>query len=130
MLNTWLPQISFMKLRPLKASHVYDIVTQIPEGKVTTYGDIARALGHPRASRVIGRILNKNPNPLVTPCHRVIKSDGNIGGYAFGKVRKKELLKKEGLCFIGDSTAEFAKYRIPLQKLRYEDLASFTSSRR
>jgi methylated-DNA-[protein]-cysteine S-methyltransferase len=130
MLNTWLPQISFMKLRPLKASHVYDIVTQIPEGKVTTYGDIARALGHPRASRVIGRILNKNPNPLVTPCHRVIKSDGNIGGYAFGKVRKKELLKKEGLCFIGDSTAEFEKYRIPFQKLRYEDLASFTSSRR
>jgi methylated-DNA-[protein]-cysteine S-methyltransferase len=105
-----------MKLRPLKASHVYDIVTQIPEGKVTTYGDIARALGH--------------PNPLVTPCHRVIKSDGNIGGYAFGKVRKKELLKKEGLCFIGDSTAEFEKYRIPFQKLRYEDLASFTSSRR
>src|SRR5215208_7217784 len=80
-----------MKLRPLKASHVYDIVTRIPEGKVTTYGDIARALGHPRASRVIGRILNKNPNPLVTPCHRVIKSDGNIGGYAFGKVRNKEL---------------------------------------
>lgn len=119
-----------LKLRPLNASDVYNVVAQIPEGKVTTYGDIARALGHPRASRVIGRILNKNPNPIVTPCHRVIKSDGNIGGYAFGKVRKKELLKKEGLCFIGDSTAEFAKYRIPIQKLRYEDLASFTSSRR
>ncbi len=119
-----------LKLRPLNASDVYNVVAQIPEGKVTTYGDIARALGHPRAPRVIGRILNKNPNPIVTPCHRVIKSDGNIGGYAFGKVRKKELLKKEGLCFIGDSTAEFAKYRIPIQKLRYEDLASFTSSRR
>lgn len=119
-----------MKLRRLKATDVYDVVAQIPKGKVTTYGDLARALGHPRASREIGRILNKNPNPIVTPCHRVIKSDGNIGGYAFGKVRKKELLKKEGLCFIGDSTAEFAKYRIPLQKLRYgEDLASFTSSR-
>ena len=119
-----------MRLGPVKASQVYDIVAQIPEGKVTTYGDIARALGHPRASRVIGRILNKNPNPIVTPCHRVIKSDGNIGGYAFGKARKKELLKKEGLCFIGDSTAEFAKYRIPFQELSYEDLASFTSSRR
>jgi methylated-DNA-[protein]-cysteine S-methyltransferase len=114
----------------LKASQVYDIIAQIPEGKVTTYGDIARALGHPRASRVIGRILNKNPNPILTPCHRVIKSNGNIGGYAFGKVRKKELLKKEGLSFIGDSTTEFEKYRIPFQKLRYEDLASFTSSRR
>jgi methylated-DNA-[protein]-cysteine S-methyltransferase len=119
-----------MKMRTLKASDVYDVVAQIPEGKVTTYGDIARALGHPRASRVIGRLLNKNPNPIVTPCHRVIKSDGNIGGYAFGKVRKKELLKKEGLCFVGDTTAEFAKYRIAVQKLRYEDLASFTSSRR
>ena len=119
-----------MRLGPVKASQVYGIVAQIPEGKVTTYGDIARALGHPRASRVIGRILNKNPNPIVTPCHRVIKSDGNIGGYAFGKARKKELLKKEGLCFIGDSTAEFAKYRIPFQELSYEDLASFTSSRR
>jgi methylated-DNA-[protein]-cysteine S-methyltransferase len=119
-----------MKLRPLKASHVYDIVDQIPEGKVTTYGDIAKALGHPGASRLIGRILNKNPNPILTPCHRVIKSNGNIGGYAFGKTRKKELLKKEGLCFIGDSTEAFAKYRIPLHKLTYEDLASFTSSRR
>ena len=119
-----------MKLGPLEASQVYNIVAQIPEGKVTTYGDIARALGHPRASRLIGRILNKNPNPILTPCHRVIKSNGNIGGYAFGKARKKELLKKEGLCFVGDSTAEFAKYRIPLHKLCYEDLATFTSSRR
>jgi methylated-DNA-[protein]-cysteine S-methyltransferase len=74
--------------------------------------------------------LNNNPNPIVTPCHRVIKSDGNIGGYAFGKVRKKELLENEGLSFIGDRTEELEKYRIPLQKLCYEDLASFTSSRR
>jgi methylated-DNA-[protein]-cysteine S-methyltransferase len=106
-----------MKLRSLKASEVYDVLAQIPEGKVTTYGDIARVLGHPRASRVVGRILNKNPNPIVTPCHRVIKSDGNIGGYAFGKIRKKELLKKEGLCFIGDNAVDFAKYRIRLEKL-------------
>jgi methylated-DNA-[protein]-cysteine S-methyltransferase len=119
-----------MKLGPLEAKQVYNIVAQIPEGKVTTYGDIARALGHPRASRLIGRILNKNPNPILTPCHRVIKSNGNIGGYAFGKARKKELLKKEGLCFVGDSTTEFAKYRIALHKLCYADLASFTSSRR
>jgi methylated-DNA-[protein]-cysteine S-methyltransferase len=119
-----------MKLGRLEASHVYNIVAHIPEGKVTTYGDIARALGHPRASRLIGRILNKNPNPILTPCHRVIKSNGNIGGYAFGKARKKELLKKEGLCFVGDSTTEFAKYRIPLDRLCYEDFASFTSSRR
>jgi methylated-DNA-[protein]-cysteine S-methyltransferase len=122
--------ISPMKLLPVRASQIYNIVAQIPEGKVTTYGDIARALGHPHASRTVGRILNKNPNPIVIPCHRVIKSDGNIGGYAFGKVIKKELLKKEGVYFIGDSAAQFAKCRISLQKLCYEDFASFTSSRR
>lgn len=119
-----------MKLRQLKANDVYDIVAQIPEGKVTTYGDIARALGHPGASRAIGRILNRNPNPIATPCHRVIKSDGKLGGYAFGKIRKKELLKKEGLCFNGDSAAEFGSYRVSLPKLHYEDFASFASSRR
>jgi O6-methylguanine-DNA--protein-cysteine methyltransferase len=56
-----------VKLRQLKARDVYDIVVQIPEGKFTIYGDIARALGHPGASRAIGRILNRNPNPIATP---------------------------------------------------------------
>jgi methylated-DNA-[protein]-cysteine S-methyltransferase len=119
-----------VKLQRLKASDVYDIVAQIPEGKVTTYGDIARALGHPGASRAIGRILNRNPNPITTPCHRVIKSDGKLGGYAFGKIRKKELLRKEGLCFFGDSAAEFGNYRISYTRLYYKDFASFASSRR
>jgi alkylated DNA nucleotide flippase Atl1 len=63
-----------LKLRPLKTSDVYDVVAQILEGKVTTHGDIARAFGHPGVSHVSGRILNKNPNPIVTRCHRVIKS--------------------------------------------------------
>jgi methylated-DNA-[protein]-cysteine S-methyltransferase len=119
-----------MKLRLIRANDVYDIVAQIPEGKVTTYGDIARALGHPGASRRIGRILNRNPNPVTIPCHRVIKSDGKLGGYVFGTIKKKELLKKEGLCFNGDSAAGFANYRISLSNLRYPDFASFASSRR
>ena len=103
-----------MREQSLRASQVYDILIQIPEGKVTTYGDIAKALGHPRASRQVGRILNKNPSPILVPCHRVIMSDGSIGGYAFGKARKKELLKKEGLSFNGDNTIDFAKCRITL----------------
>ena len=103
--------------KQLKADDVYDILVRIPEGKVTTYGDIAKALGHPNASRAIGRILNKNPNPVVVPCHRVVMSDGNIGGYAFGKERKKELLKKEGVCFMGDSMDDFAACRADLEKL-------------
>jgi methylated-DNA-[protein]-cysteine S-methyltransferase len=117
-------------MRLLKATEVYNVVSRIPEGRVTTYGDIAKAVGHPTASRAIGRILNRNPNPILTPCHRVIKSDGKIGGYAFGKMRKKELLKKEGVCFIGDRAAAFSDYRLPVQKLSYEDLASFASSLR
>ena len=76
----------------LKANDVYEVLVRIPEGRVTTYGDIARALGYPGASRAVGRILNMNPNPIVVPCHRVVMSNGRIGGYAFGKARKKKLL--------------------------------------
>jgi methylated-DNA-[protein]-cysteine S-methyltransferase len=102
----------------LKASDVYDLLVRIPEGKVTTYGDIAKALGSPHASRAVGRILNKNPNPVVVPCHRVVMSDGSIGGYAFGKAMKKDLLRKEGLRFAGDGMSDFASCRVALEKLR------------
>jgi methylated-DNA-[protein]-cysteine S-methyltransferase len=101
----------------LKASDVYDLLVKIPKGKVTTYGDIAKALGSPHASRAVGRILNKNPNPIVVPCHRVVMSDGSIGGYAFGKARKMELLKKEGLRFAGDGIPDFAMCRVALERL-------------
>ncbi len=103
--------------RQLKAGDVYGILAIIPEGKVTTYGDIAKALGHPHSSRAIGKILSKNPDPIAIPCHRVVMSDGNLGGYAFGKVRKKELLKKEGLSFIGDEMQNFVTCRADLRKL-------------
>jgi methylated-DNA-[protein]-cysteine S-methyltransferase len=102
----------------MKASDVYSVLMRIPEGQVTTYGDIAKALGCPGASRAVGQILNRNPNPIVVPCHRVVMSDGKLGGYALGKARKKELLRKEGLRFAGDSTEEFAKRRIAVAKLR------------
>lgn len=105
-------------LNQLMACDVYDILARIPEGKVTTYGDIAKALGRPGASRAVGRILNKNPNPIVVPCHRVVMSDGTIGGYAFGKTVKKELLKKEGLRFVRDNIPDFAGCRVALGKLR------------
>src|SRR5437867_1508584 len=104
--------------KQLKACDVYSILVRIPGGKVTTYGDIAKVLGHPRASRAIGRILNSNPYPIVVPCHRVVMSSGNIGGYAFGKTKKKELLKKEGLRFMGDNMHDFAGCRANLAKLR------------
>lgn len=71
------------------------LLKQIPEGKVTTYKILAEKLGtHPRA---IGRILNSNPHSVIVPCHRVVCSDGRIGGYRFGIKKKIALLKKEGV---------------------------------
>lgn len=81
----------------IKDSDVYDLLLKIPEGYVSTYGDLARALGSPSASRWIGRILGNNPNPIKVPCHRVVKSDGKLGGYRYGIDKKKDLLQKEGI---------------------------------
>ena len=74
---------------------VYNIVKKIPEGKVMTYKEEASAMGNPQAFRAVGNALNKNPFKDV-PCHRVIRSDGNTGGYAFGAEAKRKILKKEG----------------------------------
>lgn len=87
----------------LLAKDVYELLKTVPAGKVTTYGDLARALGHPRAARAIGRIMNANPDPFVVPCHRVVASDGSIGGYAYGVEMKKGILAEEGLQFDGDN---------------------------
>lgn len=76
---------------------MYKILSNIPKGEVTTYGDIAQILKIPNGSRGIARILNKNPNPIIIPCHRVVQSNGFMGGYAHGWQKKKELLKKEGI---------------------------------
>ena len=88
----------------IKYEDVYDLLQKIPAGKVSTYGDLAKALGNPLASRVIGRILGKNPNPVQVPCHRVVMSNGKLGGYMHGIEIKKELLKKEGITFVNETT--------------------------
>ena len=75
---------------------VYRVVKKIPKGKVMTYKQVARALGKPRAYRAVGNVLNKNID-LKIPCHRVIRSDGSVGGYRQGIKKKIELLRKEGL---------------------------------
>lgn len=72
-------------------------VAKIPKGEVRTYKEIAKAIGKPRAYRAVGNALNKNPFVPLIPCHRVIASDGGIGGYAYGLKKKRELLKKEGI---------------------------------
>ena len=102
-------------LAMLDATKVYALLKTVPEGQVTTYGDLARALGCPGAARAIGRIMNVNPNPIVVPCHRVVASDGGIGGYAFGIRMKKEILEEEGLSFAGDRIIDFASRRAKLR---------------
>lgn len=81
------------------ASDVYKLISKIPKGRVSTYGAVASALKAKGASRAVGQILKANPTPIVVPCHRVVKSDGSIGGYggAAGSNKKIKLLRSEGL---------------------------------
>lgn len=73
---------------------VFALVKKIPKGKTMTYKQIAEKIGQPKAYRAVGNALNKNFDPKI-PCHRVIRSDGGVGGYNRGTERKKEILKKE-----------------------------------
>ncbi len=74
---------------------VYEVVRKIPRGKVMTYKEVARKAGRPLAFRAVGNILNKNVDKKV-PCHRVIRSDGRVGGYNGLQGQKRHLLIKEG----------------------------------
>lgn len=76
------------------AQKVYAIVAKIPAGKTLTYGQVATLAGRPKAARAVGTILSKNFDPAI-PCHRVIRADGNIGGYNRGVALKKEKLHRE-----------------------------------
>ena len=77
-------------------AQVWDLMLKIPKGKVTTYKIIAEKLGT-KAYRAVGNACNKNPYAPRVPCHRVVASDGTLGGYAHGKRRKVEILGKEGI---------------------------------
>ena len=74
----------------------YEILKKVPKGKVTTYKEIAKALGS-KGYRAVGNAMNKNPNAPKVPCHRVVRTDGSLGGYAYGLKKKIELLNSEGM---------------------------------
>ena len=76
---------------------VYKKLIQVPQGKITTYGELSKAVGLKNGQRVIGQIMKKNPYPVIIPCHRVVKSDGTVGGYAYGGDIKTNMLQKEGI---------------------------------
>jgi methylated-DNA-[protein]-cysteine S-methyltransferase len=78
---------------------VLERLRRIPKGQVRTYGDIAREIGYPGAARAVGNACAKNPVPLLVPCHRVVRSDGGLGGYSLrgGTALKLRLLAQEGI---------------------------------
>lgn len=78
------------------AESCYQLLTQIPKGKVTTYKEMARALGS-KGYRAVGNAMHNNKNAPKIPCHRVVRSDGDLGGYALGVPKKKAILKNEGI---------------------------------
>jgi O-6-methylguanine DNA methyltransferase len=79
------------------AEAVWEATKKIPRGKVATYALIARAIKNPKAARAVGNALNKNPYAPIVPCHRVVRSDGSVGGFASGSKKKIALLTKEGV---------------------------------
>ena len=80
------------------AVKVLNIVQKIPKGKTATYKEVARRAGRPRAFRAVGNILNRyDDRKIKVPCHRVIRSDGKIGGFRWGTKKKTQLLRKEGV---------------------------------
>ena len=78
------------------ARGVLRATAKVPYGSVTTYGKVALAAGSPRAARAAGNALGSNPIPIVVPCHRVLHTDGGLGGYSGGLDRKRILLALEG----------------------------------
>ena len=78
---------------------VWNFLMKIPKGSVKTYAQVAKGIGKPLAIRAVANAIGRNPYPIKIPCHRVIRSNGTLGGYsAKGGVKvKKKLLKKEGI---------------------------------
>lgn len=75
---------------------VWHALLEIPHGEVTTYGELAAAIGHPGAARAVGTAVGDNPVAVLVPCHRVVRADGSIGGYYYGPELKSALLRWEG----------------------------------
>ena len=88
-----------MDLCPRYQQKVLRVEHRIPRGRVSTYQRITRHLGDARGARAVGQALSSNTFPLIIPCHRVIRSDGSLGGYQGGLEMKRELLEMEGIHF-------------------------------
>jgi O-6-methylguanine DNA methyltransferase len=87
----------------------YAALKKVPAGKLTTYAALAAYLGS-RAYRAVGNAMHRNPNAPVVPCHRVVRSDGSIGGYAGGPDKKERMLKQEGIPVRNGRVCNLEKY--------------------
>lgn len=112
-------------------SYFYSLVRQIPDGMVTTYGDLAVALGDKVAARACGYMLSINPAPDITPCYRVVPHDGSIGNYThpLGAAEKKRRLEMDGIKISGNQIENFTRVRFaqfktdfPLKKMQEEQI--------
>ncbi len=84
-----------LRLAPFNVEVLQELA-RVPYGVTTTYGTLAAKVGRPRAARAIGTVMNRNPIPIVLPCHRVVGANGSLTGYAGGLDRKLQLLQLEG----------------------------------
>lgn len=90
-------------------TEILALTDKIPRGKITTYKILAQKVGSPGASRACGNALNRNEKIIKTPCHRVVRSDGSIGGYVNGQKEKIKLLEKEGVRITNGKVVDFEK---------------------
>ena len=97
--------------RPRFSSKCGARLQAIPAGSTRSYGEVAAAIGRPTAARAVARACATNPVALVIPCHRVIREDGNLGGYRWGLERKERLLTQEAstTAALADRAAEAAR---------------------
>ena len=87
----------------------YELLKLVPEGKVTTYSEIARAMNS-KAWRAVGSAMAKNKHLIIIPCHRVVRSDGVIGQYALGSDKKTQLLLEEGVTVSNGRVKDLSKF--------------------
>ena len=110
--------------------YTYDLVRQIPPGKISSYGAVANALGDKIASRAVGHMMNQNPDADTMPCFKIVHSDGRLGGFGFGVKDKIRRLRNDGIQVKDGWIVDFEhvffndfKTQYPLKKLRQEQIA-------
>ena len=87
----------------------YYLVRQIPAGRVSTYGAVAKALGNKNYARAVGKYMNKNPDADIMPCFKIVKSDGSLGGFGLGIDDKIRRLNKDGIMVKNGRIVDFKK---------------------